>query len=275
MPSPFPGMDPYLESPDWFPCLHDSLIIGLLGAVQSRLPKPYYAQTTQRVWLEVSRRLVEPDVDVIRPGWRPSRRDEDHGGVAVAEEVELDEPVAIGVETIEHDPYVEPLIEIRRRSGSEIRLVTSIEVLSPANKTLGNPGRDSYLAKRREVLASQAHLVEIDLLRGGQHVTAVPRDLAIARAGAFDYHVCVHRYDRPNVFFVYPIRLERRLPGIAIPLLPGDPDVRVPLQPILDTAYDIGPYRRGINYGEDPIVPPLRAEQLEWVKARLQPPAQG
>jgi hypothetical protein len=265
-------MDPYLESPDWFPCLHDSLIFGLMEAVQSRLPEPYYAQTTQRVWLEVSRRLIEPDVDVIHSGWRPSRRDEDRGGVAVVEEVELDEPVAIAVETIEHDPYVEPLIEIRRRSGSEIRLVSSIEVLSPANKTLGNPGRDSYLAKRREVLASQAHLIEIDLLRGGQNTTAVPRDLAIAKAGVFDYHVCVHRFDRPKVFFVYPIRLEQRLPGIAIPLLPGDPDVRLPLQPVLDRAYDAGPYRRGINYGEDPIIPPLTPDQLEWVKARLKPP---
>jgi len=26
MPSPCPGMDPYLESPDWFPDLHDGMI---------------------------------------------------------------------------------------------------------------------------------------------------------------------------------------------------------------------------------------------------------
>jgi hypothetical protein len=55
MPSPFPGMDPYLESPDWFPCLHDGLIFGFMEALQSRLPEPYYAQTTQRVWLEETR----------------------------------------------------------------------------------------------------------------------------------------------------------------------------------------------------------------------------
>ena len=187
---------------------------------------------------------------MIHSGWRPSRHEESGGGVAIAEEVELDEPIAIAVETIEHDPFVEPLVEIRRRQGPEARLVASIEVLSPANKILGNPGRDSYRAKQREVLAGQTHLIEIDLLRGGEHATAVPRDLAVAKAGAFDYHVCVRRSDRPNIYSVYPIKLEHRLPGIAIPLLPGDPDVRLPLQPIFDRAYDAGPYRRAIDYGE-------------------------
>ena len=37
MPSPFPGMDPYLESPDWFPNLHDALITFTVGAALSGL----------------------------------------------------------------------------------------------------------------------------------------------------------------------------------------------------------------------------------------------
>jgi len=266
-------MDPFLESPDWFPCLHDCLIFGILESLQARLPESYYAQSTQRVWLEVTHRSVEPDVDVIDSGRRPSRWREDEGGVAIAEDVDLAEPVIVSVEAIEHDPFEEPLIEIRRRQGSEVRLVASIELVSPANKTPGNPGRERYLAKQREVLAGQAHLIEIDLLRGGTHATAVPRALAVEKAGPFDYHVCVHRFDRPNHFFVYPIRLEQRLPGIVIPLLPGDTDVPLSLQAVFDRAYNAGPYRRAINYGEDRIIPPLRPEQLEWVKARLQPPA--
>jgi Protein of unknown function (DUF4058) len=272
MPSPFPGMDPYLENQDWFPCLHDCLIVGLLETLQSRLPEPYYAQTTQRVWLEVSRRSVEPDVDVIHPGWSHSRREENVGGVAVAVEVDQDEPIAVAVETIEDDPFVEPVIEIRRRQGADVRLVASIEVLSPANKTPDNPSRVKYLDKQREVLAGPTHLIEIDLLRGGDHTTAVPLELAVAKTGVFDYHVCVHRFDQPDLYFVYPIKLEQRLPGIRIPLLPGDPDVRLPLQPIFDKAYDAGPYRRSILYGEDPIIPTLAPDRLEWVKARLKPP---
>jgi hypothetical protein len=266
-------MDPYLESPDWFPGLHDALITFLVGNLMRRLPEPYYAKSTQRVWLEYTSRQIEPDADVLHSGlgisrWRPA-----NGGVAVAEQVDLAEPVVVSVETIEDGPFEEPFVEIRRRDGSDDRLVAAIEVLSPANKTPGNPGRESYLAKQREILAGETHLIEIDLLRGGTHATVVPRELVIEKAGLFDYHVCVHRFDRPRDFFVYPIRLEQGLPGIAIPLMPGDPDVPLSLLSVFDRAYDEGPYYRVVRYGEAPIIPPLRPEQLEWVKARLQGPA--
>jgi hypothetical protein len=273
VPSPFTGMDPYLENPDWFPCLHDSLITFMVGRLMRYLPEPYYARSRQRVWLERAHQRIEPDADVLRSGREPSPWGRGNGGVAVADEVEVADPVVISVEAIEHDPFEEPFVEIRRRHGAEDRLVASIEVVSPANKTLGNPGRDKYLAKQAEVLAGQVHLVEIDLLRGGNHVTALARELALEKARSFDYHVCVHRFDRPNDYFVYPIQLEQKLPGISIPLLPGDADVPLALQPILDRAYDEGPYRRTIYYGSDPTIPPLRPEQLEWVKARLQTPA--
>jgi len=83
-----------------------------------------------------------------------------------------------------HDEVREPFLQIFSRLEGE-RLVTTVEVLSPSNKTPGSPGRDLYLRKQREVLGSQTNLVEIDLLRGGEHTTAVPFDLAQERAGAF------------------------------------------------------------------------------------------
>ncbi len=174
MPSTLPGMDPYVESPDWFPCLHDCLIFGILESLQLRLPESYYAQSTQRVWLEVTHRSVEPDIDVIHSGGRPSRWQVDEGGVAVAEEVDLAEPVLVSVEAVEHDPFEEPFIEIRRRQSNGVRLVASIEVVSLANKTPGNPGREKYLAKQAEILTGQAHLIEIDLLRDGTGRTQRP-----------------------------------------------------------------------------------------------------
>jgi hypothetical protein len=265
-------MDPYLESPDWFPNLHDGLITFLIGDLMRRLPQPYYARSRQRVWLEYAQHPIEPDDVVLHPGRGPSSWRSEGGGAAVAEEVALDEPVAVAVDTSDAALDHEPFVEVRRRHGSEDRLVAAIEVLSPANKTRGNPGRDSYLDKQREVLAGQTHLIEIDLLRGGEHTTAVPHDLAVAKAGAFDYHVCVHRFDQPSIYYVYPIKLERRLPGILIPLLPGDPDASLSLQAVFDRAYDEGPYSRVVFYGEDPLIPPLKPEQLEWVKARLKPP---
>ena len=82
MPSPFPGMDPYLESPDWFPNLHGDLITLIKGSLQHRLPRFYYAQSNYRFWLEYTRRYAEPDVEVIQSAEKPRRQA--RGGAAVA-----------------------------------------------------------------------------------------------------------------------------------------------------------------------------------------------
>jgi hypothetical protein len=268
MPSPFPGMDPYLENPNWFPDLHGSLIIFTKGSLQHALPGDYFAQSSQRVWLEYTHRHVEPDVQVAHAVRRKGPGQRARGGVAVAERRPA-APVVLSVEEIEHGPFHESFVEIRHRKGKETRLVTSIEVLSPSNKMPRNPSREQYLTKQREVLDSEVHLVEIDLLRGGTHTTAAPRALAKAKAGPFDYHVSVHRFDRPNEFFFYPILMTERLPTIGIPLLPGDADVMLDLQTIFDQAYDFGPYQRETEYGADPVVPPLRPERARWVAALL------
>ncbi len=272
MPSPFPGMDPYLESPRWFHGFHNSLITYLLEQLQPLLPEAYYAQTGQRVWLEVSQRYVEPDLNVMRERREIAQRGQ--GGVALAEpEVETElaagQPVLITVENVVHDHHFETYLEIRGRRSGEDRLIATIEVVSRSNKTPGHVGYDMYRDKQREVLAGQVNLIEIDLLRAGTHVTAAPRDIAMERAGPFDYHVSVHRFDRPKEYMVYPIRLEQRLPTITVPLLPEDPAVRVDLQAAFDRAYDAGPYRKAIWYEKDPIEPSLRPEQAAWAAARL------
>jgi len=53
MPSPFPGMDPFLEDPAVFPDLHDSLITYSRESLQSRLPEPYYCVIGSRIWMAV------------------------------------------------------------------------------------------------------------------------------------------------------------------------------------------------------------------------------
>jgi hypothetical protein len=128
-----------------------------------------------------------------------------------------------------------------------------------------------YLEKQREILDGQVHLVEIDLLRGGAHVSAVPFWLAREKAGVFDYHVSVRRFDRPGEFLLYPIPLERRLPTVKIPLLPGDPEVPLSLQAVFQRVYDAGPYRRAVGYGVDPIDPPLTPHQSAWAAQVLAP----
>src|SRR5262249_13162389 len=135
--------------------------------------------------------------------------------------------------------------------------------------TPGDHGRDLYVQKQREVLRSEVHLVEIDLLRAGTHCTAVPLEPALAQAGPFDYHVCVHRFDRFDEYVVYPIQLAARLPILAIPWLPGDADVRLDLQAVLDRCYDTGLYSRSVNYRTLTTVPPLTPDQVTWAEQWL------
>jgi hypothetical protein len=254
-------MDPYLESPDWFPDLHHGLIYVMKATLKRRLPQAYYAQTNYRFWLEYSQRYAEPDVEVVRAAQKPRGRG--RGRVAMAEP-RTAEPLVIAVETIEQGPFKQSFLEIRRRRGEEVRLVTAIEILSPSNKKVGHASRQKYIEKQQEVLGSDAHLVEIDLLRGGTHTAAVPSNLLEAKAGPFDYLVSIHRFDRPSDYLVYPISMLQRLPTIAIPLLPGDPDVLLDIQAVLDRVYDDGPYEDEIEYGKDRIIPRLNPEQAAW-----------
>jgi len=274
MPSPFPGMDPHLERSRWFRGLHNNLITFIQEALQPLLPSPYFALTGELIWMEGSERYVDPDVDVLRrlpSGPREAVESGEEGGVATLVAEAEEEPVIVAVPQPPDEERTEPYLEIYARREGEDRLVTSIEVLSLTNKTLGSAGRQKYLEKQQEILSGQVNLVEIDLLRGGANASAVPLWLAREKAGPFDYHVSVRRFDRPGEFLVYPIPLQRRLPTIRIPLLPGDPSIPISLQAVFQRAYDAGPYHRAVRYREDQIDPPLTPAQATWVSQVLVP----
>ena len=142
-----------------------------------------------------------------------------------------------------------------------------IELLSPSNKARGSTGRQSYLAKQEEVLRSSAHLIEIDLLRHGEHTVAVSQD-RLARRGIYDYLTCLSRSGPRWRFEVWARTIRDRLPRIAVPLLENDPDLVLDLQPLLDRCYDAGAYGRRIDYATAPV-PPLTRADAEWVDERL------
>src|SRR5204863_3767117 len=79
MPSPFPGMDPWLEDEEVFPDLHDSLIFLLKEAVNAVLPPGYVATSKNKVWVDDELRR-EPDVALFGKGEGPNG----NGGTAVA-----------------------------------------------------------------------------------------------------------------------------------------------------------------------------------------------
>ena len=263
MPSPFPGMDPFLEHPVFFPDLHGSMHVYIREALQAALPEPYFAVVEERLWVESSARPIEPDSVVIQS---LESGTETHGiATAVATRTQ---PLVFEVFDDEH---TETYIEVRTRLRDEKeRIVTTIEVLSPTNKSPGEKGRDLYLEKQREILDSDIHLVEIDLLRGGMHTTPMSLERLQHKAGAFDYHVSVHRFDERGRFYVYAWKLDSALPEIAIPLLPGDGGVPLDLQAVFARCYDTGPYRRRVRYDVARLDPPLDSERAAWAKRTIE-----
>lgn len=248
--SPFPGMDPYLEI-HWRD-VHQSLITYARDAIQAQLPGDLRARTEERVWLEAPESTLGqsryPDVFVVE-------RDPGGGGAAVAD-LAVAEPVVIELAA---EPIREGYVEIVEVS-SRRRVITVIEFLSPTNKLPG-PQQMAYLEKQAELFAAQVSLVEVDLLRTGHRVLAVPAEFVPPRARTL-YQACIRRSWKPSQAEVYPIALRERLPVLPIPLRPGEKDVRLDLQLLLDRAYANAGYD-DIDYSHEPQ-PPLGADDAAW-----------
>ena len=247
----FPGMDPWLEDPPLWPDLHESLIVYLRAQLQPLLRGRYVAAIEQRLYVEGPDRNIAPAVWIRER----AKRDAASRAVTVAE---VDEPLVADIEALEvHESY----IEIRDLHAGQ-NVVTVIEVVSPANKCPG-PGRKLYKKKQREVRGSETHLVEIDLLRSGRHVLALPEMVARRRA-TYDYLVSVNRaVGNRGRFQFYPRRLRDRLPRIAVPLTGDDLDVPLDLQAGLARVYEDGAYRDRVDYAK-PCHPPLSDEDQAW-----------
>jgi hypothetical protein len=250
MPSPFPGMDPYLEDPAYWSDFSARFLTYLCDLVNERLPDNYEARIDEKVNLiETSPdriKLIEPDMALSQD--RPSAP----GAVAPGGAATL-EPVTIPHLFVEEEQH-ERWIEILHRP--ERSLVTVVELLSPSNKEA--PGLHRYRDKRFALLMQDVHLVEIDLLLAGSRLKL--RD----PLPPADYYVLVSRGDqRPNCQ-VYHWTLPQPLPVIPIPLKAPDPDLSINLGEVFATAYDKGRYARSLKYGAPPAVR-LPAESREWV----------
>lgn len=258
MPSPFPGMDPYLESPAIWPEVHQRLITYTADAMQPFLPPNYRARINERVILlgEHKVRPMYPDVSVsLTADFAPTKIEEDESeAMATApavSTVEADRPVVVS-EPVE---IIEPFLEIRLARGGS--LITVIEILSPVNKSSGAP---MYREKQRSLLIHGINLVEIDLLRSGEHVLAVSHQEIVKLSG--DYWVCVSRAAQPGEYEVYPISLRDRLPRVAIPLRSPDADVVLDLPSIFALCYDNADLEREIDYNASPEVPLSHADAV-------------
>lgn len=260
MPSPFPGMDPYLEDTTTWPTLHHSLITYIRDALQPKLRPNYNARIEERVFVEEPSQTFYPDVTLLKPDL-PRVRETATLEKTVTEVVVRD-PVEI---VLFPTDYREPFIEIRHASG---QVITVIEVLSPVNKF--GEGRRLYRRKQEEVLDSHTHLVEIDLLSQGEFTIACadPSSREPKRHPALPpsrYLICVSRATRRSLAEAYPLKLQEPLPAFRIPLKAPDADVVLDLQAVFEKCYENGGCADLINYKNAPPAP-LTEEEEKWAK---------
>jgi hypothetical protein len=254
-------MDPYLEDPGLWPDVHHNLISRIQGILSAQLRPNYVVRVEDRTYIAdqanqtFNPQMRIPDVEVAtRPGW------EDSLFVPGSEASQLQVAEPIITTTWFEQEIREASLKIMTRESRDV--IAVIEILSPANKAAGSAGRKSFEKKRREIMRSPSHWVEIDLLRGKRTVN-LPR-----KAGPTEYLVHVSNSGQRPLGLLYVIRLPRRLPIIPIPLKPGDPDARLDLQAVVDEAYQNANYDLEIDYSREPI-PPLSGKLAEWADRLL------
>jgi hypothetical protein len=250
-------MDPFIEGQRWED-FHASYIPALRDTLVPIVRPRYVIHVEERVYLqhtfEEHARHIYPDVAVAE--WKAGEQPGTGSGraiVATAPDVEvLTLPMPVRRREL--------FLTLRDRENREV--VTVIEVLSPTNKRAGSDGRREYLEKRDAVLLSAAHLVELDLLRGGERLPTVER-LTVA-----DYYAFVAREPRRPVAEVYRWTLRDPLPVIPVPLGEGEPDVPLDLQAAFTGIYDRAGYDYSLDYRR-PVEPALNEVDAAWVREVL------
>ena len=262
MASPFPGMDPYLEGSGWM-TTHTGLSVEIARQLTPLLPDRYTALLNE--WFVVAMpQAVDgvmvgtasgyPDAYVADIGVPPRARRAGPAAVMVID------PPSLRLATTMPEKVRHVTVEIRDVESR--RVVTAIEVLSPANKR--GEGRREYLRTRRRLLLSSTHLMEIDLLRRGRRV---PMQAALPDV---PYFVFLSRADRRPLTDIWPVRLDQPLPTVPVPLLDDDPDVPLDLQQTLTGMYEGLRFDRNVDYQRPPRVR-LSPEESAWADERLRP----
>jgi hypothetical protein len=257
MSSPFPGMDPYLES-RWRD-VHTRIMVYAVDAISDLLPEGLVAWVEEGVSVDVGDyvRAIAPDINIADKSGNRSR----NGGVATASPLVAAEPIIVPVS----EPLTQRHIEIVDQTTGQ-KVVTAIEFLSPTNK-IPREGREHYQRKQREYLDGGVNLVEVDLVRSGRFTLAVPK-ARLPQSEAATYYISVRRASHPTDAEVYPAPLRERLPTIRIPLRPGDADVPLDVQALIDTCYDHGHYAAKLDYTTR-VDPPLSAADAAWAEELL------
>lgn len=253
MPSPFPGMNPYLEHPDRWPTVHNRLIVGIADLLAPQLLPKYQIDIDKRVYevTGLNTLLVgRPDVTVQHS--RASRQSPQQQTSIELEKAPLQ--------------VVLPMAEEVRESYLEVKdaqtqaVITAIEILSPTNKR--DEGRQKYLRKREKILNTQTNLIEIDLLTQGEPLPLIENINS-------HYRIIVSRSASRPTADLYAFNLPERIPIIPLPLVPEEKEPAIDLQTLLNAVYDRSGYDYFIDYQQD-IDLPLSEDDISWIDSQLQ-----
>lgn len=245
-------MNPYLENSELWSSVHSRLIVAIADDLVDHLSEKYRVEIEKRTYFasdEASVLVGIPDVAIATQ----------RSSISAASNTTLTLPVQPEKVTVPiAEEVTERYLEIREAATGTV--VTVIELLSPKNKRPGE-GRIAYLRKRNQVLASTSHLVEIDLLRGGQ-------PLPMSGESPSHYRILICRGDHRPVAELYRFNLQQPIPPIPIPLMANEPEPVLYLQPLLQRVYQKGRYHLAIDY-EQPLVPSLAADDAAWLAAQI------
>lgn len=263
MPSPFPGMDPYLEQPTFWSSFHSRLIVALADALAPQLRPNYYVEVETRVYADTADggELLVGIPDAVVLSGRPTPVAPEMGTANRGRRIAVQPPpqqVTLPVPTEIKERYLEV-----REVGSDA-VITVVEVLSPKNKRPGK-GRTLYENKRQHILGSRSHLVELDLLRGD---APLPMQGVVQLA---HYHILVSRSEHRPQADLYVVTVRDRLPSFPLPLKEADEVVLVDLSAIVQGVYDRASYDLRIDYTQPPPPPAFSEADQTWIHDLLQP----
>jgi len=253
MPSPFPGMDPYLEHPDLWPDVHHGLIEALRTALAPALRPRYRVLVEKRTYRMEPGELVfigRPDVATVRKVREPA---EPYAAPGQGQPRTVQVPVPDVVE--------EGYLEVRDVVSGEV--VTALELLSPTNKRPGE-GHRLYETKRLTILGSLTHLVEIDLIRAYEPMPVY------GDGHHSHYRIMVSRSNRRPRADLYTFNIQDPIPTFKLPLRRGDEEPVVDVGQLLHELYDRAGYDLSVDYRLDPV-PPLEGEDAAWAAQLLAP----
>ena len=255
MPSPFPGMNPYLENPELWPEVHHWILTLLAESLIPQLRPKYRVAVEKRVYHDTDRNSVLigiPDVAIAR-SLKPTTQKSSNIAV-VSPPVK---PVTVNIPIPEE--IRETYLEVREVATGEV--ITVIELLSPKNKRQGE-GRKAYKTKRLQILGSSTHLVEIDLLRAGESMPILDNNIKS------DYQILVSRSQLRPRAELYPFNLSEAIPAFFLPLQKEDIEPLVDLQNVIQDLFDRAGLDLAIDYNSEPV-PPIQETDLIWVNKLL------